>query len=220
MKVLFIHVSTFTLAQNGNTLATFDPSTLCLLVSFFIDIMGPRSSSPTNMDVSVSLFLSLLHPTSPNPPDFPFLPPVDPPTFHLQCVCCVLCSLWKQTQAIDPQVKAEAQADVSPDSPKPVSTKAVWVQGVKGAWEHRHLESGARIGGILLHWGLIAAFLPVCVYVVVCVWLHLVWQHDSQRVKKFKMLRFFYMCSTDRASGVLAFLYSAILSTKWGHCTL
>lgn len=31
----------------------------------------------------------------------------------------------KQTQAVDPQIKAETQAEVSTDSPQPVSIKAV-----------------------------------------------------------------------------------------------
>lgn len=49
---------------------------------------------------------------------------------------------------IEPQVKAEAQADVSPDSAKPVSTQAAKAQGVKG----RLLAPGAS----LLHWELCA----------------------------------------------------------------
>lgn len=167
MKVLFIHVSTFTLAQNGNTLAAFDPSTLCLLVSFFYRHNGPPKLLSYQHGCVCKSFLE---PPPSNLPRLPLSSTCRPSNFHLQCVCCVLSSLWKQTQAIDPQVKAEAQADVSPDSPKPVSTKAVWVQGVKGAWEHRHLESGARIGGICFTGVLLQHFcLCVCVCGGVCV---------------------------------------------------
>lgn len=79
--------------------------------------MGPRSSSPANLDASVSYF-SVKFECDTIPPStcvhLEFLP-----TFPLYVLAL------KQTQAVDPQIKAEAQAEASTESPEPVSTEAV-----------------------------------------------------------------------------------------------
>lgn len=76
--------------------------------------MGPRSSSPANMDGSVSslFYLSLWI----VPPPFSHFQAWElPPTYLLYIIAL------KQTQALDPHIKAETQAEVSTDSLEPVS---------------------------------------------------------------------------------------------------
>lgn len=82
-------------------------------------MLGPRSSSPANMDVSVSAFAT-----------FPVLRVGHklPPSCHVRVLAL------KQTQAVKPQIKAEAQAEASAESPEPVSTEVVqygaWCEGL------------------------------------------------------------------------------------------
>lgn len=78
--------------------------------------MGPRSSSPANMDASVSQTCFYTVPSLVPSEDVEFLP-----TY----MSVVYALALKQTQAVDEQLKTETQAEVSTDSPVPVSIEAV-----------------------------------------------------------------------------------------------
>lgn len=61
----------------------------------------------------------------------------------------------KQTQAVDPQIKAEAQAEASTESPESVSIVAVQPR-CEGVCQHPlfpKTASGRRFEVFLLHWG-------------------------------------------------------------------
>lgn len=61
----------------------------------------------------------------------------------------------KQTQAVDPQIKAETQAEASTESPEPVSIEAVQPR-CEGVCPHPlfpKAASGRRFEVFLLHWG-------------------------------------------------------------------
>lgn len=107
--------------------------------------MGPRSSSPANMDASVSQ--TCFH-------TVPSLLPSEHLEFLPTYMSVVYALALKQTQAVDPQLKTETQAEVSTDSPVPVSIEAVSTrcQGVCELPLLSWICVWEEIQGILLYW--------------------------------------------------------------------
>lgn len=103
-------------------------------------MMGPRSSSPANIDGSVSVSLSwsdlfLYFPTY---------------------ISVIYVLALKQTQAVDPQIKAEAQAEASTESPEPVSIEADQPR-CEGVCQHPLFPKAASGKGFEVFWGVFAS---------------------------------------------------------------
>lgn len=139
--------------------------------SSILDMMGPRNSSPANVDGSVSPLLFLLFKFDANVlyGAFPHsMCRFRAPTF----MCLLYVVALKQTE---PQTKADAKAEASTESPEPVSIGApgkVW--GVK---VHTPLPLAQNWTWIwqeiyLLHWAYLTVYVWMCGFT---------WSHSTER---------------------------------------